>query len=294
MQKRLMRRGRTEPPRARQRRQQSRRGITRRSLSNTTPEATPLRRSERLRGIRLEPDFASRSAEAEATRARQRISSRQRRILEENTEERDESLPRRPYNLLNNHQNTNNMHHTNANGNPFEDGERSYMLELAYPLPTIVQTNTLMAPPAAVRLRIRNTITGSEINGQDELSYLFVTISLCRESGEGLLPQNHEMHGITASLESLNEGIQPHEVEGDQHNRTLDQQVGSFAHFSNFRIVRPGNYRMKFMLVRVEQPRPFSAGERGADRGGSRILATFIPPAIVTAQENPVSPVYGL
>lgn len=164
------------------------------------------------------------------------------------------------------------------------------MLELAYPLPTTVQTNTLMSPPAAVQLQIRDARTGSEINDQDELSYLFVTISLCRESGEGLLPQSHEMHGITASLEPLNEGIQPHEVEGDQHHRTLDQQVGSFAHFSNFRIVRPGNYRMKFMLVKVEQPR----GERGADRGGSRILATFIPPAIITAQDNPISPVYGL
>lgn len=289
-----MRRGRTELPRARQRRQQSRRGSTRRSWSNTTPEATPLRRSERLRSALLESNLASRSAEAEAIRAHQRISSRQRHISGESTEERDEPLPRRIHNSLNNNQETNNMHHTNTNGNPFEDGERSYMLELAYPLPTFVQINTLMTPPAAVRLRIRDTISGSEINVQDELSYLFVTISLCRESGEGLLPQNHEMHGITASLEPLNEGTQPHEVEGDQHDRTLDQQVGSFAHFSNFRIVRPGNYRMKFMLVRVEQPRHFSTGERGADRGGSRILATFIPPAIITAQENPVSPVYGL
>ncbi|KAF8466684.1 hypothetical protein BDZ91DRAFT_642114, partial [Kalaharituber pfeilii] len=133
--------------------------------------------------------------------------------------------------------------------------DRSYTLELAYPLPTRVQVNSRINPPVAVVLRIRNSITGEEISGVDELSYLFLSVSLCRESGDGVLMQSHDMQGTAASLQPLNEGGPAPRTEaapnGARSAIPLSQDIGSFAHFSNFVIIRPGNYRLKFMLYRM-------------------------------------------
>lgn len=278
--------------RARQGRQQSGGSANRLGRLELASEAT-LRRSARLSGAPLESDLAHFSEEAEATRTRLRISSRQSRISEESTEEREESTSRQNNSRRSLQAELNIMHH-NANVNGGR--ERSYALNLAYSLPQRAQINTPINPPPAVQLHIRNPITGAEISGQDELGYLFVTISLCREDGDGLMPQNHETQGTTASLEPLNEGTQSSDVSEPSDNAAdipLDQQVGSFAHFPNFRIIRPGNYRLKFMLVKVEQPGSISPGSGAVDRGGSRVLTTYVPPDVIVAQEDSVSPIYG-
>ncbi|RPB22231.1 hypothetical protein L211DRAFT_789171 [Terfezia boudieri ATCC MYA-4762] len=188
------------------------------------------------------------------------------------------------------------MHH-NTNINGITNGpDRSYALELAYHLPQRTQINTPINPSPAVQLHIRNPTTGYEISGHDELGYLFVTVSLCREDGEGLLPQNYETQGTAASLEPINEGTQSSEMPVPSDGVAyipLNRQVGSFAHFPNFRIIRPGNYRLKFMLVKVEQPESVPPGSRGPDRGGSRVLTTYVSPDVIIAQEDPVSPFYG-
>ena len=283
--------------RDRQERQQSEGGANQRSQPDLVSEITPLRRSERLSGSSLESGLENLAEEAEATRARLRISSRQSRISEEREEEREESnVGRRNSSSYTSPTEPNSMHHnTNINGT-LSDSYRSYALELAYHLPQRAQINTSINPSPAVQLHIRNPTIGSEISGQDELGYLFVTVSLCREDGEGLLPQNHETQGTTASLEPINEGTQSSDVSEPSDSGVdipLGQQVGSFAHFSNFKIIRPGNYRLKFMLVKVEQPGPVPPGSRGVDRGGSRVLTTYVPPDVIVAQEEPVSPFYG-
>lgn len=290
--------------RGRQRRQQTQRGTHRHGRTEIAPEVTSLRRSARLRSALLEPGFGNLASEAEAVRTRLRFSSRRLRISEGRSETSEESHSERqdPGAERRDHlSNTyslelNTMHHTpTTNGSP-NGGDRLYTLDLPYPLPRQVQVNSPMNPPPAVRLHVRNLLTNSEISRQDELGYLFVTITLCREDGEGLLPQNHEMQGTTASLEPLNEGTQFSDstiANGTHENIPLSQQIGSFAHFSNFTIIRPGNYKLKFMLVKVEQPGSVSPGGRGVDRGGSRVLTTFISPDVIVAQEGPVSPSYG-
>ncbi|KAF8423555.1 hypothetical protein EV426DRAFT_533988 [Tirmania nivea] len=188
------------------------------------------------------------------------------------------------------------MHHSTTVNGALGGPDRSYVLELTYHLPQRTQINTPISPSPAVQLHIHNPTTGSEISGQDELGYLFVTVSLCREDGEGLLPQNHEIQGTVASLEPINEGTQLSDVSERSDSGAdipLDQQVGSFAHFSNFKIIRPGSYRLKFMLVRVEQPGSVPPGNHGVDRGGSRVLTTYVPPDVIVAQVDPVSPFYG-
>lgn len=285
--------GHTGSVRARQERQQSEGRANRRSRSGLTSDTTSLRRSERLSGGLLESGLAE---EAEATRARLRISSRQSRITEEREEEREEpNIGRRNSTSYSPPTGPNSMHHnTNING-AMSGPDRSYELELAYHLPQRVQVNTPISPSPAVQLHIRNPTTGYEISGQDELGNLFVTISLCREDGEGPLPQNHETQGTAASLESINEGTQSSDMSEPNDsgaNIPLDQQVGSFAHFSNFKIIRPGDYRLKFMLVKVEQPGSVPPGSRGVDRGGSRVLTTYVSPDVIVAQEDPVSQFY--
>jgi len=290
--------GYTGSVRSRQERQQSEGRANRRSQSDLASETIPLRRSERLSSSSLESSLTSLAEEAEATRTRLRISTRQSRISEGRGAEREESNIERRNNSSYTPPSTgpDSMHqNTNINGT-LVGPDRSYALELAYHLPQRAQIYTPIYPPPAVQLHIRHLTTGSEISGQGELGYLFVTISLCREDGEGLLPQNHETQGTTASLEPINEGTQTSDVSEPSVSGAsipLDQQVGSFAHFANFRIIRPGNYRLKFMLVKVEQPGSILPGSRRVDRGGSRILATYVPPDVIVAQEDPVSPFYG-
>ena len=282
--------GHTGSVRARQERQQSEGRANRRSRSDLTSDATPLRRSERLSGSILESGLAE---EAEATRSRLRISSRQSRVSEEREEP---NIGRRNSTSYSPPTEQNNMHHNTSINGTMSGPDRSYELELAYHLPQRTQVNTPISPSPAVQLHIRNPTTGYEISGQDELGYLFVTISLCREDGEGLLPQNHETQGTAASLEPINEGTQSSDMlEPNDSGASipLDQQVGSFAHFPNFKIIRPGNYRLKFMLVKVEQPGSVPPGSRGVDRGGSRVLTTYVSPDVIVAQEDPVSQSYG-
>lgn len=288
--------GHIESLRVREQRQQAARSSNRRGRSELTSGVTPLRRSARLSSGPSAGSLSNLALEAEIARDRLRISSRRLRISEESSEESEERNQG-----IRNHLNSTNgffhqssiMHHiSNINGNP-NGGDRSYTLEPAYPLPRRVQTNTAMSPPPAVRVTVHNPLTGSELSRQDELGYYFVTVSLCREDGEGVLSQNHETQGTTASLEPINDVIQSPGSDAVRESVPLNEQMGSFAHFSNFIIIRPGNYRLKFMLVKVEQPGSVSPGDRGVDRGGSRVLATFMSPDTIVAQESPVTPQYG-
>ena len=283
----------------RQQTQHTRGSTNRRGSSESQPQVINLRRSARLnRDSSLSSSLSSRAIEAESIRESLRISSRQTHTSRRNLTHREEQRQRTPNISPNTSPTETDIMHqsTNIDGHVVNSDDRAYTLELAYPLPSRVQINSTMSPPIAVRLRIRNPNTGVEISGQDELSYLFLSVSLCRENGEGLLMQSHEMQGTSASLEPLNE--REHlprvpEVNGTRANIPLDEEVGSFAHFSNFMIVRPGNYRLKFMLYRMEQPGSLSPGSRGSNRGGQRWLATFMPLDVVVAQENGVSPRYG-
>ncbi|KAI5787022.1 hypothetical protein DFH27DRAFT_460445, partial [Peziza echinospora] len=137
----------------------------------------------------------------------------------------------------------------NSNTGTMNGSDRSYTLELAYPLPRRVQAGAPMNPPIAVRLRIRNNITGSEISAQDELSYFFINISLHRESGTGpALSQNSSTQGAVASLEPINDSPPAH---ADTSPADLSQQLGAFAHFSNWIIHRAGSYRVQFNLFKL-------------------------------------------
>ena len=137
-----------------------------------------------------------------------------------------------------------------------------------------------MDQPIAVRLHIYNRADGREITGQDELSYLFLSITLSQEG--------HQRPGMTRdfveSLAPLNEGAtSPGRGVSNVSTSTLssNQQLGSFAHFSRLVIVNPGRYKPTVSLLKLS-----SSGHSDPASGG-HVLATMAFNEVIVAQAGP-------
>ncbi|KAH0556279.1 hypothetical protein GP486_005793 [Trichoglossum hirsutum] len=203
-------------------------------------------------------DLNARAAGAEVSRQRQRQRSRRERDAEEgNSEER-----RVPGQQVNGGSSSDIAQNSllARNLDQSDNREQRYEMEIVVQPPAAARPGARLYPPITVRLRIRDSRTGEEIDGRDQLGRLWALASVVveddqvepRPSGTHVLTGNlvdsaHPLYDDGDSPEADRESSATTAAEPDPANA-----LGSYMTFPGLVLNEAGNFRIRITLTRME------------------------------------------